>query len=291
MTPVQPTLAGRTVLITGAARGMGAELARAVVARGGQVALLGLEADLLTALADELGQSAAAWEADVTDGEALDAAVASAAQHFGGLDVAVANAGITAFAPVAALDPATFEKVIAVNLTGVWRTLRAAQPFVQARPGGYLLSVCSMAAFLQSPLQAHYTASKAGVHALTESLRLELKGTDTRVGGAYLTFVSTDMMTRTVADAAGHALWGGNTGGLNAIISPDQAVQALARGIERRARRIVVPRRLTPVTLAPGLVQPFFSTQFTAGRVQAAIRAATPAGWHAPGRDGPPAPT
>lgn len=267
------------MLITGAARGLGAGLARACAAQGARVALLGLEPDALAALAADLGRERAAWwEVDVTDGPALGAAVAAAAEHFGGLDVVVANAGITAFAPVATLAPEVFERVVAVNLTGVWRTLRAGLPYVTARDG-YLLAISSLAAVLQSPLQAHYTATKAGVAALAQSLALELKGTGTRVGCAYPTFVRTDMMRRTLADPAGARLWRGNRGGMFTMVSEERAVRALRRGIERRARRIVIPRLLTPVVLAPGLAQPVFAARFRPRAVQAAMAAASPDGW------------
>lgn len=276
---MRQTLAGKTVLVTGAARGLGEGLAEACVERGAQVALLGLEPERLQTLARRLGTDrAASWHVDVTDGDALDSAVAEAAAYFGGLDVAVANAGVTAFGPVVSLDPAVFERVLAINLTGVWRTLRAAQPHVQAR-AGYLLSIASMAAVMRSPLQAHYTASKAAVAALTQSLRLELKGTGTRVGTAYLTFVKTDMMRHTTADPVGALIWKGNTGGLNRMITPKHAVDALVHGIERRSARIVAPRHLLPAVLAPGYIEPLFANQFRPKDIRRAIAASSPTGW------------
>src|SRR3954469_19162558 len=87
-------LAGKTVLITGAARGIGAELARKAAAKGARVALVGLEPDLLAAVADELGPEHLWVETDVTDADALKAVVQRTVDTFGGLDIAVANAGI-----------------------------------------------------------------------------------------------------------------------------------------------------------------------------------------------------
>jgi NAD(P)-dependent dehydrogenase (short-subunit alcohol dehydrogenase family) len=269
MQPGSYDLAGRTVLITGAARGLGAGLARAMCRRGARVALVGLEPDRLDSLAAELGTSAtaAAWTCDVSDREMVDRAVTAAAAHFGGLDVVVANAGVTAFGSLADLDPAAFERVIDINLLGVYRTLHAAVPHVVARRG-YLLSVASMAAAIQSPLQGHYTASKAGVAALSNSLRIELRPTGTRVGVAYPTFSRTDMMAETLADPQGRQIWRGNRG-VWSMISEQQAVDGLVRAIERRARHVVIPRRLTPVALAPGLFQPLLERSFTNRRLRA----------------------
>ncbi|MHB8452112.1 MAG: SDR family NAD(P)-dependent oxidoreductase, partial [Mycobacteriales bacterium] len=127
--------------------------------------------------------------ADVTDRTALTAAVDSAAGRLGGLDVVVANAGVQAFGSVAGLDPEVFERVVAVNLLGSYHTLRAGIPHVRERRG-YLLAVSSMAMAVHSPLQAHYNASKAGLAALADSLRLELAPDGVAVGVAHPTFVA-----------------------------------------------------------------------------------------------------
>src|SRR5688500_15817743 len=105
------TLQGKTVLITGAARGIGAATARDVVRRGGSVALVGLEPELLRALAGELGDRADWREADVCDAAAMEGAVKWAVDRFGGIDVVMANAGIARIGTVAAIDPADFEAV------------------------------------------------------------------------------------------------------------------------------------------------------------------------------------
>lgn len=105
-----------------------------------------------------------------------------AAEHFGRIDIVIANAGIDTMAPMASIDPAAFERVIDINLTGVWRTFRAALPDVQTHQG-YLLAVSSMAAY--SPLQASHTASKAGVWAMCDSIRLEVRHLGVGVGSAH----------------------------------------------------------------------------------------------------------
>ncbi len=139
------TVQGRTALITGAARGIGAETARRLAARGANVALVGLEPDELQRVSEQCGRNAAWFEADVTDWDALRGAVVGAAERFGGIDVVVANAGIGPVGMVRSTDPAAFERTIEVNLLGVWRTVRSCLPQVIERRG-YVLVVASLAA-------------------------------------------------------------------------------------------------------------------------------------------------
>ena len=122
------TTRGKTVLITGAARGLGAEAARRVAARGANVALVGLEPEELERVAAQCGANAAWFECDVTDTEALKRAVQGTVERFGGIDVVMANAGIAPVGMVRSTDPAAFERTIEINLLGVWRTVRAALP-------------------------------------------------------------------------------------------------------------------------------------------------------------------
>ena len=231
----------RVVLVTGAARGIGADAARQLVQRGAAVALVDRDAAEVQRRAAELGERAVAFEADVTDVDALDAVVRDTVERFGGIDVVVANAGISGPAStVAAIDPADFERVIEINLLGVWRTVRAALVHVIERQG-YVLSIASVAAALPSPLLAAYAASKAGVEAFGRSLRMELAHTGTRAGVGYFSFIDTDMVRNALAQpVAGHAH--------RAIPAPmrrslpvEAAGAAIVRGIERRAKRVYAP--------------------------------------------------
>jgi NAD(P)-dependent dehydrogenase (short-subunit alcohol dehydrogenase family) len=246
---------GRSVLITGAARGIGAESARQLSARGARVSLVGLEPERLEALAGELGSDAAWFEADVRDRDALERAVAGTVERFGGIDVVIANAGIrNPMATVATVDPDAFERVIEVNLIGMFRTVRAVLPqLLESR--GYLLCVASLAAAAHAPLMAPYAAAKAGVEAFANSLRLEVADKGVDVGVVYFSFIETDMVRegREVAEA--------QTGGDSprAIAKPipvAKAVKGIVRGIERRSQRVVVPRLAYPIILAGELLRP-----------------------------------
>jgi len=246
-------LAGRRVLITGAARGIGAALAERLHQRGARVALVGLEEDLLAAAAARCGD---AWwtECDVTEREAVEEAVEGAVGHLGGLDVVVANAGVAAQLPIVGGDPEVMERTLAVNVLGAYYTLRAAGPHI-SHSAGYALPIASVAAALHLPMMGAYCASKAGVEALGNSLRIELKPTGARVGVAYFAEIDTDMTSRGFGTEAAGVL----TANLRAFmrVAPlHVAIDALERGIERRARRVVAPRSAAPLLPLRMAIQP-----------------------------------
>jgi NAD(P)-dependent dehydrogenase (short-subunit alcohol dehydrogenase family) len=275
-------LTGRTVVITGSTGGLGAALTRALRARGANLALLDLNPDAAAAQARALGPDTIArgWRADVRDLTSLRAAMRDAAVHFGRIDVVIANAGIDTMAPMATIDPEAYERVIDVNLNGVWRTFRAALPDVQ-RHGGYLLAVSSMAAFVHSPLQASYTASKAGVWAMCDSIRLELRHLGVGVGSAHPTFFKTPLMDDVVADPAGRLLWGGNDKGLWKMVGVETVVAGIVKGIERRSELIVVPKTLGLAARAPGFVRPIIERLgFRGSSIARASELASSSGWH-----------
>jgi NAD(P)-dependent dehydrogenase (short-subunit alcohol dehydrogenase family) len=232
-------LEGRRVLITGAARGIGAGTARRLHERGARVALAGLEPELLERLAAECG--GAPWfECDVSAREEVQRAVDGAVERLGGLDVAIANAGVAAQLPLIGGDPAIFERVIAVNLLGVYYTLRAAGPHL-AHPRGYALAIASGAAALHPPLMGAYNASKAAVEALGNTLRIELHGSGARTGVAYFGFIDTDMVSRGTRTRAAEQL----ASRRQAFAKPVPlalAIDAIERGVQRRSRRVTAPR-------------------------------------------------
>lgn len=265
------SLHGKVVLITGAARGIGAGLAQRLAAEGAQIALVGLEAEEQEKVAQDL-RHAASWEADVTDSRALEAAVADVVEHFGGIDIVVANAGIATTGFVRSIDPAAFEKVIEVNLLGVWRTFRAAMPHVIERRG-YLLALSSLAAITHAPGMANYAAAKAGVEAFCNSLRAEVAHFGVQVGVAHPTWIRTDM----VENADAHPVFGRLRAGMPGLIGKtyalDVALDCLQAGIRRRARTIHAPRWVGGLKLFRALLPPLIEVG-SRSRIPAADRAA-----------------
>lgn len=247
-------LRGRVVAITGATGGLGCALARKLLEHGARLALYDVDEVAVMRLAQSLGgiEEVHGWHVDVRSYEAVKAAMDASAAHFGGIDVVVANAGVDEVSPMASMSPAAFERVIDINLTGVWRTMKVGLPHV-AKQRGYLMAISSMAAFVHSPLQAHYTSSKAGVWALCDSVRLEVRHLGVGVGSVHPTFFRTPLMDQVHADAAGVKLWGGNKGGLWRMISLDEVVAGVVRGIERRSDMVVLPGQNTLIAKAPGL--------------------------------------
>jgi NAD(P)-dependent dehydrogenase (short-subunit alcohol dehydrogenase family) len=258
----EAALEGRRVLITGGARGIGALTAQRLHSRGARVALLGLEPERLQTVAAECGD--APWfECDVSDREQVDAAVAAAVERLGGLDVAIANAGIAAQMTLLEGDASVWDKTVAVNLAGSFNFVRAAGPHV-AHPGGYFLLTASLAAAIHLPLMSAYCASKAGVESLGDSLRIELLPSGARVGVAYYAELDTDMTSRGFAtEAAARTPLGGH--GRLPVAPVEHAIDALERGIRRRSRRIVSPSWVAAVLPIRMLVQRLAELQVRRG--------------------------
>jgi NAD(P)-dependent dehydrogenase (short-subunit alcohol dehydrogenase family) len=234
------TTRGKTVLITGAARGLGAETARRIAARGGNVALVGLEPEELQRVAAQCGSNAAWFECDVTDVDALERAVQGTVDRFGGIDAVMANAGIAPGGMVRSTDPAAFERTIEINLLGVWRTVRATLPYVVDRQG-YVLVIASLAAAIHGPGMAAYSASKAGAEAFANSLRTEVRHLGVDVGVGYFHFIDTDMV-RSGDEHPALGRFRKEAGWPVSRTYPlSQAGQAIADGIENRKRWVVVP--------------------------------------------------
>ncbi|MEK4241381.1 SDR family NAD(P)-dependent oxidoreductase [Janibacter sp. FSL W8-0316] len=237
-----PALRGRRVLITGAARGIGAGLADLLTAHGARVALAGLEPELLAEVAQ---RNHAPWrECDVSDPDALDRAVEELVTELGGLDVVVANAGIAKQLPIIGGQPDVMEAHLRVNTLGVFYTLRAAGPHI-THPGGYALATASLAAAVHLPLLGAYSASKAAVEAIGNTFRQEIKPTGAKVGVAYYSELATDMTSRGFDTVAGKKLTGGGT--VSGVAPVEAGLRALERGIAKRSRRIAAPGWVPPV--------------------------------------------
>ncbi len=274
----QRDVSGKTVLVTGAARGIGAAIAERMHRRGANVALIGLEPERLAARADALGDRAVWAEADVTDSDQLDAAVARTVDRFGGIDVAIANAGLSFVGALASQPVEQWVRTIEVNLLGVYRTDRAVLPHIVASRG-YLVNVASLSAVAHAPLMSAYTASKAGVEAMTDALRIELGPTGAVAGCAYFGFVDTDLVRGAYEHPATKALNGVQPSLIKRPIPLAQAVDALERGIDRRAHRFWAPWFVGPMMAVRGVLQPLLELGMGQRREQiaAALRLADPA--------------
>jgi NAD(P)-dependent dehydrogenase (short-subunit alcohol dehydrogenase family) len=254
-------LSGKIALITGGARGIGFGLAEALVARGAVLSLVDLSADAAQEAAGRLrdGRSIGLG-ADVTDRAAMEEAVQETVKRLGGVDVVVANAGIAPSppSPVRVMPESEFERVVEVDLLGVYRTVSAAMGQVVERRGQVVV-VSSIYAFANGMINAPYAVAKAGVEQLGRALRVELSIHGVGVTVAYFGFVDTEMVRQAFEE--GRARTGREPGDdLPAFmlkrITPRQAGEALAQGIERRKPRVIAPRWWTIGSVLRGVLGP-----------------------------------
>ncbi|MFF3564660.1 SDR family oxidoreductase [Streptomyces sp. NPDC002574] len=250
-------LAGRTAVVTGAARGVGRAVADALMARGVNVALLGLERDELMAAAESGPGSARAWHVDVTDERALRDAADQVTRRFGPVSVVVANAGVATVGPFEDSDMTVWRRVVEVNVIGSALTARAFLPGLLAARG-YYLQISSLAAIGAAPLMSAYCASKSGVETFAHGLRSEVAGRGVGVGIAYLSWTDTER----IRDAWRH----GPLREVRALMPwpanrahpVEPTAERLVRGIERRSSSVYVEPWVRGVqaarALLPGLV-------------------------------------
>jgi NAD(P)-dependent dehydrogenase (short-subunit alcohol dehydrogenase family) len=251
-------LTGKVALVTGAARGIGLATARALAARGASVVIVDLdEASAQRAAAQVHDTRALGLGADVTDRSAMQRAVGAAVERFGALDVVVANAGIASrAATMRALSGEAFERVLEVNLMGVYRTVDAALPEI-VRRRGHVVVIASIYAFANGVGALPYAMSKAGVEQLGRALRVELAQHGASASVAYFGFIDTEMVHRALdADALATRLMETVPKPLRKRLAPQVAGEAIARGIERRQPRIIRPRRWTVVPVLRGILGP-----------------------------------
>lgn len=243
MTETPDALAGKVALITGAARGIGAETAKGLAARGVRLVLTDVDQEPLDeVLAAVGGENAVAVVADVCDLEAMERAVAQGVERFGGIDLVLANAGIASYGSVLTVDPATFRRVTDVNINGVFHTVRAALPSLIERKG-YILVVSSLAAFAPAPGLAAYNASKAAVEHFASALRLEVKHHGVDVGSAHMSWIDTPLVQDAKRDSSGfRQLVDSLPGPLKRTADVDACVAAFVTGLEKRSRRVFVPK-------------------------------------------------
>lgn len=187
-------MTGKTVVITGASRGIGEAAAREFAAAGANVALLARSSDAISEIAGEIGDNALAFECDVASFESTQAAVDETLSRFGSVDVLINNAGV--IEPISRLadsEPDDWSKVIDINLKGVYYGMRAVLPAMLKRGGGSVLTISSGAAHGALEGWSHYCTSKAGVHMLTKALHKEEAGHGIRAIGLSPGTVATEM--------------------------------------------------------------------------------------------------
>ena len=254
-------LNGKVVLITGATGGIGAASARALYTKGANLVLTDLSQQSLDLLAAEFDPARVlALPLDVTDAAASKAVVLQTVEHFGRLDIAFANAGIAWRnnpATIASCDEAEFEKIIDVDLFGVWRTLRAALPEVQ-RNHGQIVITSSIYSFVNGMVNAPYAASKAAVEMLGRALRAELAGTGASASVLYPGWTATPI---TELAFGGHAtasvlIESAFPAVLRKQVQPEEIATALVAGLTTRSAAIIAPARWKPLSMLRGVMSP-----------------------------------
>jgi len=252
-------LNGKVALVTGGARGIGFETARQMHMRGASVAVLDLDPAEAREAAERIGPRAIGLAGDVTDQNAMFAAVAEVVEKFGGLDVAVANAGIAQkqFGTARGLSGEEWERVFEVDLLGVWRTTRAALPQIVERRG-QMVVVSSVYAFMNGFGNSPYAVAKAGVEQLGRALRVELIPHGANATVAYFGWVDTKLVQDAFDQPDADRIRDLSPEWLLKRITPAEAGAGLVRGIEERAPRVFVPKWWRYVSAFRGLINPWF---------------------------------
>ncbi|KAA1416949.1 SDR family oxidoreductase [Nocardioides humilatus] len=237
----------KVVLVTGAGSGIGAALVEILHRRGARVALVDVNDGAIQATAERLG-AADAWAmaVDVRDREAMAKAVDQVVEHFGQLDVVVANAGVAPGpSTLRTIAPDEFDRVVDINLIGVFNTVHPALDHVIANRG-HVVVVSSAAAFAPGAGLASYMASKAAVEALGRALRIELAAHGASAGVAYFGFVQTPFVRPLDEDPIARQVDAMMPWPFNHRVSAHHAARVLAEGIEHRSASTMTPVVWTP---------------------------------------------
>jgi NAD(P)-dependent dehydrogenase (short-subunit alcohol dehydrogenase family) len=242
-------------VITGAARGIGFESARQLAATH-RVALLDLDAAGVEQAAARIGGDAVHAACDITDAGAVARAVADVVERCGGIDVAIANAGIATAGALRHLDPDVLAVQLEVNLIGSWRFLHACVPHVIARRG-YVLGVASASAIVAPPGLGAYAASKAGFEHLLNVLRVEVAHLGVDVGVAFFSWIDTDMVRGGDARHPAFAeLRADLRGPAGRTLSVAAAGAAIVDAVSERRRTVVAPGFVKAAYLLRGAIGP-----------------------------------
>ncbi|HET9730189.1 MAG TPA: short-chain dehydrogenase/reductase [Acidimicrobiia bacterium] len=268
-------LTGKVALITGGAQGIGLDTAQRLHARGASVVLADIDDELARKEAAQLSAaSALGLSVDVTERPTIDAAIARTLEHFGALDILMANAGVAP--PVESLrrgDPTAFDRVLDINLTGVINTVRAGLPAL-LDSDGYVLIVSSLYAVINGALSMPYAMSKCAVEAMGRALRVELSGTGVDVGVAYYGFIDTKLVRDAFVRPGIAELRSAFPKWIANPVPVGRAGQATTNGIERRAARITAPGWVRATLPLRGMLQYLDGRMARDPKLRAAVGAA-----------------
>ncbi len=240
---------GSVVLVTGASRGIGREVARQAVAKGAHVAVMARATADLEVLQKELGGSCIVTTADVTDREQVRAAVDAVERETGRVDVLVNNAGVGRYDSFRMTGVDDVERLMRVNYLGVVNVLDAVVPGMVSRRTGHLVTIGSISGRIGSPFEAPYSATKFAVIGLTEALSVELAPFGIGVSLVNPGPVETDFFA-----ARGHAYDRSRP----RPVSPERVARAVVRAVERERAEVFVPAALRQAVVFKALVPPLY---------------------------------
>jgi NAD(P)-dependent dehydrogenase (short-subunit alcohol dehydrogenase family) len=230
----------KVVFITGAASGIGLELARQLVGLGARVVLTDRDGEACRAAAESLGQASEAVTLDVTRADDFEKALDAAWQRFGRVDIVVNNAGFGTGGEIADIDSGIWERIVAVNLMGVAHGCRLAFPRMAAQGGGQIVNIASMFGLLPGPLFAPYVATKHAVVGLSRSLRLEGKASHVKVTAVCPGFIETPLFDN-AETAPGVDRDRGRESIPFRFLPVEKAAATIIRGVARNPERLVFP--------------------------------------------------
>lgn len=260
------TSTGLSVVVTGAATGIGAAIARRFARAGHRIAVLDVDEAGAKSLASELeaaGSPAIAIDCDVTEPEQCRAAVARVRERFGGIDLLVNNAGITHLGRFENTDTVVLRRVMDVNFFGAVECTKAALPSLIERRG-HICALSSVAGFAPLATRTGYAASKHALHGFFDSLRAELLEAGVGVTLVCPYFVNTAIGDHALGPDGRKASANARTG-VRGAIEPEEVAEALYQGVEKNLDRVLVPGRAHQAwwvsRLAPRLYQRLMARQ------------------------------